>query len=110
MGASQQGETKQAQTQAEEPENKTAETAGAPAKDESAAKSDAGDSKAEESKAVEHKNSQTPFKQCGSDAPSAQNVDSKNQPNNDVEGAKKMSLKTLKKKNLQRDLLAKSVL
>ena len=96
MGASQQSETKQAQTQAEKPENKTAADNKAPAKggagvkNESAAQDEAdANSKAEESKTVEHKNPQPSAKQGGSDAPSAQNVDTAKQPNNSVEGAKK---------------------
>ena len=96
MGASQQSETKQVQTQNGNAENKTAADNKAPAKggagvkNESAAQDEAdANSKAEESKTVEHKNPQPSAKQGGSDAPSAQNVDTAKQPNNSVEGAKK---------------------
>ncbi|MFP1695024.1 Rib/alpha-like domain-containing protein [Gardnerella greenwoodii] len=90
MGASQQGEPKQVQTQNGNAENKTAADNKAPAKDESAAQGEAAAKrKAEESKTVEHKNPQPSAKQGGSDAPSAQNVDTAKQPNNSVEGAKK---------------------
>lgn len=96
MGASQQSETKQVQTRNGNAENKTAADNKAPAKggagvkNESAAQDEAdANSKAEESKTVEHKNPQPSAKQGGSDAPSAQNVDTAKQPNNSVEGAKK---------------------
>lgn len=88
MGASQQGEPNQVQTQNGNAENKPAVDNKAPAKNGSAASGEtaakgeaAANSKAEESKTVEHKNSQPSAKQGGSDAPSAQNVDSEKKQN-----------------------------
>lgn len=105
MGASSQNESNQEQTQSqaksENPEPKTASSNEADAKG-GAVVEDGASVKdgAKESNTDEPKNPQPSIKPDGSSASRAQNVDSTNQPNNDVEGANK---------NLNKDVIKKGV-